>query len=297
MALDKSKMPKRKLNEMKSGSSGSSEEGNTIPPRPTKKRCNPAKKWVFTDFDTSGSRIQAWRDHAKIDNLAFQEETCPETKRDHLQGCFTLKKKGRPITELGFEGVHYELQRGTDVEAANYANKDETRKEEGVRYRRGYAKAVVLMTTEMLRHSQLTIADKFREDEDPLFGRKIHWFWEAKGGWGKSILAKYMVDQMGAIVIGGASKDCLHVIAEVVTKTGDCPRMVIFDVPRTNNGHVSYQAIEAVKNGMFCSGKYESKMVRFNSPHVLVFANQEPEREKLSADRWIINELKTDLFD
>ena len=50
--------------------------------------------------------------------------------------------------------------------------------------------------------------------------------------------------------------------------------------------------MEAIKNGCFFSGKYESGMVRFNSPHILVFANEPPERTKLSQDRWCVFALR-----
>ena len=41
----------------------------------------------------------------------------------------------------------------------------------------------------------------------------------------------------------------------------------------------------------FFSGKYEGGMVCGPNPHVLIFANDEPDTHKMSADRWIIKEL------
>ena len=40
-----------------------------------------------------------------------------------------------------------------------------------------------------------------------------------------------------------------------------------------------------------CS-KYESKPVIRNSPHVIVFANFEPDKSALSEDRWLILNIK-----
>ena len=153
-------------------------------------------------------------------------------------------------------------------------------------------KPIVKMTYDMLREDQKRITDLFVEDEDPLFGRKVYWFWEKEGCWGKSIVCKYMIDNMGAFVVQGKNNDILCGISAYIEKFGDCPRVVIFDIPRVNDNHISYQAIESLKNGFFFSGKYESGMVRFNSPHILVFANEEPEDYNLSKDRWIIEELK-----
>ncbi len=221
----------------------------------------------------------------------MQIEICPKTGKEHIQGVFTLKKRARPITEMGFPDVHYERQRGTDEQAVNYCNKTETRKPGTQPFKRGYPDELELIEDEDLRPEQTAIADKYIIDENKKFERKIHWYWDTKGGWGKSILAKYLVDQMGAIILAGANKDCLYGIAQMVQKNGMCPRIVIFDVPRTNEGHISYQAIESIKNGAFFSPKYESGMVRFNSPHIIVFANTEPEYEKLSGDRWVVTEL------
>ena len=100
-----------------------------------------------------------------------------------------------------------------------------------------------------------------------------------------------MVDQMNAICVGGKAADAKCIIASVVQKTGECPPIVIIDIPRCNGGFVSYQAIESIKNGIMVSTKYESGMVRFNKPHLLIFANEPPNMEKLSKDRWVVTEL------
>ncbi len=122
--------------------------------------------------------------------------------------------------------------------------------------------------------------------------RKVHWLWEAKGGWGKTEMSLYMCDQMGAMVLSGRNLDCLHGIASWIDKMGSAPPIVILDVPRVNNGHVSYQTIESIKNGVAFSGKYESCQIRFDRPHLVVFSNEPPDMTKLSPDRWVVTELK-----
>lgn len=68
---------------------------------------------------------------------------------------------------------------------------------------------------------------------------------------------------------------------------------IIFDIPRNHGGNISYDTLECIKNGMVCNTKYETGVKLFNPPHVIVFANELPsDTEKLSADRWIIKELK-----
>ena len=67
---------------------------------------------------------------------------------------------------------------------------------------------------------------------------------------------------------------------------------MIITVPRTAAGYVSYSAIEEIKDGMIYSGKYEGGFANIEHPHVIILANFEPEREKLSSDRWNVIELK-----
>ncbi len=226
----------------------------------------------------------------EISKIQWQEEL-GENETPHLQGWMEFPKKIRPLVPfrkyLGHGRIHWEKMRGSIWDNVTYCSKAGGKKA----FSRGVPKPVVKMTYESLRPGQKAIADEYVEEEDPLFGREIHWYWEPEGGWGKSILTKYMIDCMGAIVVSGACKDALHGVADWIRTNEAGPRIIVFDIPRCNAGHVSYQAIEAIKNGAFFSGKYESGMVRFNSPHVIIFSNEPPEYEKLSNDRWVVKRL------
>lgn len=70
---------------------------------------------------------------------------------------------------------------------------------------------------------------------------------------------------------------------------------IIIDLSRSMEDHVPYEAIEDIKNGIFFSGKYESKMIVRNNPIVIIFANFEPDTSKLSKDRWVITKIKKPL--
>jgi len=63
-------------------------------------------------------------------------------------------------------------------------------------------------------------------------------------------------------------------------------RVLVIDVSRSASQFLNYQFIEDVKDGRVFSPKYESFTKRFNSPHVVVMMNEEPDRTKLSADRY-----------
>lgn len=119
--------------------------------------------------------------------------------------------------------------------------------------------------------------------------RTIHWYWEAVGNVGKSSLVKKLYHDHPDCTLalsGAAAKDCLYAVAQFAEKNN--PKIVLFDFPRTREEYVSYEAIEMIKNGLFFSSKYESKMCRIHVPHIVVLANFAPNLDKLSLDRWNI---------
>ncbi len=254
-----------------------------------------SKRWCFTLNNPTEDDIKAFsEDRDRFERLIFQEEM-GENGTPHLQGAFTFKKKQRADGVLrrllGHKRTHLEVMRG-ELQDQQYCNKEDTYIANGARISRNWPEAVQKMEYNMLRDEQKTIADEYQGTEDALFGRTIDWYWESQGKWGKSILTKYMVDRMGALVIQGANKDCLYTVAQYCLKNECGPKIVIFDIPRCNAGAVSYQAIESLKNGCFNSPKYESGMIRMNSPWILVFSNVKPDLSKLSEDRWNVISLR-----
>lgn len=120
--------------------------------------------------------------------------------------------------------------------------------------------------------------------------RKIYWFWEPNGGMGKSALCRYLAIKMNALLVSGKASDMKAALALIQKNGKPMPTILLMDIPRTVE-HLSYTGMEEIKNGVFFSAKYESGMVCMNSPHFICFANREPEREKMSADRWVIKEI------
>ena len=268
-------------------------EGNAKPPPSKRKQCC---YWKCNYHLKSEETIPIIFEQIEgifgplCDTYIFSEELGSSKETLHIEGYMIFEKK------VDFNKIQ-KLFKWSDLQASTKAYAKAGQKycaKEGLRSIRKNCKIpkpLVLMTSDKLLDKQKRIADKFKEDEDPLFGRKVYWFWESDGEWGKSICCKYMVDQMGATIVEGANNDVLFGIASLIESTGECPRIVIFDIPRVNEGGVSYQAIEKLKNGMFFSPKYESGMCRFNSPHLICFANEPPKIGKLSKDRWIIEKL------
>jgi len=258
------------------------------------------EKWYATINNWTAEKLdqmdQILKTHPKILKAVVGQEV-GECGTPHLQCYIVFDRRIRPRASGIFEElgtcIHWGDAKGKpckkkmpDAVGINYCSKDG----KFVCYRCTVPKAVSLVTYDLLRPEQKTIADRYKTPENPLFGREIHWYWEAKGGWGKSVLCKYMVDQMNALVVSGKTADIFCGIQKRIEDGQDIP-IVILDVPRTSMDYINYQAIEKVKDGCFFSGKYESGMVRFDSPHLVVFANQAPNMDQMSKDRWVIQKL------
>lgn len=121
---------------------------------------------------------------------------------------------------------------------------------------------------------------KHIEDQDD---RKITWVHDKKGGKGKSTLAKYLqVTRPEEVVVfnNGKTND--------IALQYNGQNIVVFDFTRTETERINYAAIERIKNGLIYSGKYQSITKIFRSPKVICFANQQPDMESMSFDRWDI---------
>jgi len=123
--------------------------------------------------------------------------------------------------------------------------------------------------------------------------RTIHWFYDPVGNTGKTWLSQWLesTNQAFSMEYTGGHKDFAMMIA-TAKKNGWDQRCFILDMPRQAENFASiYTSLECVKNGKVTSLKYEGQSVMFNRPHCLVFANFEPDRSKMSADRWRVHKL------
>lgn len=258
--------------------------GNTKSP---KKRINQSKRWCFTLNNYTDAEVEQMDQVFTDMNIKYiyGYEVGEKCGTPHLQGYIEREKKFRWSELKLTKRIQWIKCNGNRESNLTYCSKEGEYKT-NMRVPKPLVK-VTLADVERICPDGINIIDLFKEDE-VAGGRKIYWFWEAKGCWGKTLLSKYFVDQMDAICVAGKAADAKFIIADCIKNTGECPPIVILDIPRTNGNGVSYQAIEAIKNGILVNTKYESGMVRFNSPHVLIFANEPPDEFKLSGDRWII---------
>lgn len=258
------------------GSKRLQNEGNT------KTRSYAAKRWCFTwNNYPEDWWLQIVGALEKGDKYVMGEEV-GEQGTPHIQGFIKFERKCRPKNKFGKDKVHWEKANGTDDENYIYCTKGTNVKQN--------MRIIVKDPLEgkVLYDWQKEVLDIIEKGPDD---RTIHWFWEENGNTGKTSLVKHLCLKKNAIVVGGKSADIKYAISERVNNGCDI-ELVLLNITRTVEDYISYEAIEAVKDGIFFSGKYESNMCVFNCPIIICFANFEPERQAVSADRWNICKVK-----
>ena len=222
-----------------------------------------------------------------IKRYVFQEELS-ESGTAHLQGHFEFTRKIRPV---GFfkgtplQKAHWEKTKNR-MAAIQYCSKLDTRN--GNTYKKGFPNSVFrkarCITKEQLYPWQRYIVNECSMIPDD---RTINWIHEDKGNVGKSALVKYLCIHENAMLISGKGADIKYQVASAEF----FPDVIVYDIPRTSRGYVNYTALEEIKNGIFSSTKYESRMVIMPTPHIYCFANFEPNLEAMSKDRWNVIDL------
>lgn len=268
-----------KIGEAPNGSGG----GNTK--SPPKQRINASKCWTFTYFNENGSNFALILDTKKCDYY-FGLEICPETKKKHLQGYIEFHSKQRPIEYIGIKEIHWEKARGDRLDNVKYCSKD------GKVFTNTNWKIPKPLKDPMegkeFKWWQKEIIDMINTDCNE--GRLIYWYWEKKGGCGKTSLAKHICMKYNAIYVNGKSADVKCGI-QLMGEKNLFPDICIFGYPRSKEEYTNYASLEEVKDAIFFSGKYESGMVMYNNPHVIVFANFAPDISTITKERWVIKEI------
>ena len=276
------------MNENSSSSSG--KFGNNS--QTYKRQISPAKHWEFTlnNYTIDDCKRLVKMDSSIVPIFVGQSEV-GEKGTKHLQCQISFAKKVRPIKYLEQVLGHARcsLRKVRNLKKCReYCSKDDSH-DNVWRVARGYKRPrpLATITYEILNEYQKSIADFFQKPCDPRFSREIYWVWEPTGNVGKTILSAFFVDERDALIMSGKRDNCFYGVMKYMDCHGGAgPDIIIFDVPRSNINYISYTAIEKIKDGLFFSGKYESGMVRYNRPHVLILANEPPYCEKLSLDHW-----------
>lgn len=258
--------------------------GNTKSPGAKPAKNYQKVNWCFTFFlneedePTPSQMSQELKRYCKA--WGFQLEKCPTTEKLHYQGWLSLKTKEymNTLTNM-FPKIHIEGMK--DIWASKkYCTKEESKVggpwDENSIFIKTINKKDFFWWQE---HCFEILIDKNPDD------RTIYWVHDESGNKGKTSFIKYMAVHHKACVYNNApTKDIAFALP-------DDPKIILFNLSRSSETRFNYSALEALKDGMIFSSKYESKAKLFNSPHVMVFCNFAPDREAMSADRWSIIDI------
>lgn len=215
-------------------------------------------------------------------------ELCPDTGRKHIQGYIKLYKNWKFTTLKEYDffcNGHFEKPKGCDEVNFKYCSK------EGDFIQKGFKVKIPVKINSDLRPWMKELERVFKEEPDD---RTIMWLYDPIGHIGKTQFLKYLVVKYQYMfTTGGKVGDIANLIWNnkdyfECTDRGVC----IFDIPRCSKGHISYNALEMMKNGMVTNTKFECGNIIFNCPHVCILSNDLPDVTKMSMDRWLIYTVK-----
>lgn len=258
---------------------------------------------ISSNGNTSNIRARYWQivinnynDEKLEKTKKFCEKNCTkfyinqekgENNTPHLQIHMEFKN-ARYFNSLKkeFPDAHIEKVRNRDA-SAEYCQKEETAIAPNISGGTMIKKIKDPLENKTLHQWQKDIINLCKTEPDD---RKVNWYYDEIGGKGKTSLAKHLwiKNPKNLIYLGGKANDIKHGVKSFTDNIDNDLKICIFDFTRSIENYISYEAIENVKNGFFFNGKYEACMVGFNSPHVIIFANFQPDITKLSLDRWNI---------
>jgi len=185
--------------------------------------------------------------------------------------------------------IHWETLKDYD-DIKKYCSKDETHDGKH-RYMWGFPEPIVHKILMNTWNEWLINTIQTRPDN-----RTINWIWSSTGKLGKTSMTRYLVDKHNAqFCSGGKYSDIMNLIYH--TDMDRC-KVVIFTLPKSSRNNISYSALESIKDGLVSNMKsYANGSKIFNPPHVIVFANFEPDSNELMPDRWNIIQLNPEWMD
>jgi len=255
--------------------------GNTKP-KPKRVR---ARKWCFTLNNYTEEDYGTMAQHFEEGQFIIGKEI-GENGTPHLQGYVEFKNpKDLSVLKKINERIHWEITKGNRKQNFEYCSKDGN-------YITNMKIKKPIKIIENLRPWQTVIFDCLKTEPDD---RTIVWVTDKEGNKGKTALCKYLHIKFGALYLTGKASDMKYTLTQWIdTNPDDEIPPILMDFTRSTEQFISYQGIEEIKNGIFMNTKYECKMVVYNSPHIIIFANFMPELNKLSKDRWKIIDISDD---
>ncbi len=252
----------------------------TRPPK-TPRRC---RAWVFTLNNPTPEDIAFFSSRCFIGSsthFVCQLERGDVETTPHIQGFvrWTNAKAFAPAKKL-LRDAHIEAARGSLSDNRTYCTKIEGRIQGP--WQHGFPEERPLPTALYEWQQAATKLVTTIPDD-----RHIFWMWEPDGNSGKTVLQWLWSRDFDAILVGHNARDAKCAVKLAWFIDGILPEhpIIMFNLPRASQSPLLFHVLEALKDGIFFSGKYKSSMVKLPLVHVVVFANEPPLHSTLSADK------------
>lgn len=278
--------------------------------------------WVYTLHKSNSKTGETYVGEPPYTDMimrfhAYGDEVGDAGETPHWQGYIQFRKQvtaGQCKLALKCNWAHVEIMRGNLKHNENYCKKEHKYKKFGEYCPQGHRGDLEQMCAD-IREGKVTINDvivqypmmyhlysktllaqptpsqaldwtDLRPWQDllktkvsgPGDKRRIIWVVDEKGQAGKSDMCTWLIANAKAIELPLREVDGAYLY------NGE--PIAIFDVARSDIGNVPYNFIEKLKNGRVISTKFVPKVKTFKRPHVIVFANQEPDYNAWSHDRY-----------
>lgn len=130
--------------------------------------------------------------------------------------------------------------------------------------------------------------------------RTIIWYLDACGASGKSKFTSVIQNIYPAIMFTSSKmNDAAYILSNYIREhRGESPECIIINLDRTTGSYGGvYTILEAFKDRMFTSGKYQSQNITLTrNPKIVVMANTPPDENTMSLDRWDIRIIGSDSY-
>lgn len=242
---------------------------------------NDVHKWIVgAEVGAGGYKHWQCRLRARDDFFKFEQVDVPEWNGQRI---VTVKKKvGVGWANINMPWAHVE----------ECSDKYEYEAKGGVYWASWDTKKVRASRFGKPDWSQEALLRALQDQND----RQVMVWYDPDGNHGKTWLVRHLYETGRAYYVlptFTTTKEMIQAVASMAIedrKQGYPPReIVVIDIPRSWKwSEQLYTAIETIKDGLVMDGRYSASPIDIWGIKVLVTTNAEPDRKKLSMDRWQI---------